>query len=418
MKAVILSIGDEVLTGEVADTNAAWLAERLLGMGMELAYHTCVGDVEEHIAQAVRYACRRVNLLVATGGLGPTNDDLTRHAVAKAMNVPLELHDESLARIEERFRRYGRPMPAQNRIQAMVPQGATVLPNAEGTAPGFVVRLSGTHAAFLPGVPREMKAMFQASLEPFIQSLPLERAVVQVARLHTFGIPESLVNEKLCHLMTRGANPLIGLRVSGGVISVKLTATGASRHEARRLLGPAVAEVRRRLGDAVFGEGDETLELAVARQLERHAATLAVAESCTGGLVGHMLTNVPGISRFLLEDLVTYSNAAKAELLGVPAETIESAGAASEQVAAAMAEGVRRRAKAHVGLSTTGIAGPTGGTDAKPVGLVFVGLAAEGGAKVQRLQLVGDRQVIKSRAARHALNYLRLHLLKAGGWSQ
>ncbi|MBM4038375.1 MAG: competence/damage-inducible protein A [Planctomycetes bacterium] len=418
MKAVILSIGDEVLNGEVADTNAAWLAERLLELGVEISYHTCVGDVEEHIEQSLRYASRRVNLVVATGGLGPTHDDLTRHAAAKAANAPLELHEESLAAIEERFRRYGRPMPAQNRIQAMIPQDAEVLPNSEGTAPGFIVCIGGAHAAFLPGVPREMKAMFEKSLAPFIAALPIERRAVRVEHLHTFGVPESTANERLGNLMLRGANPLIGLRVSGGGVSIKLLATGPDPASVERVMGPTLEAVRQRFGEAIFGTGADTLELATARLLECHGRTLAIAESCTGGLVGHLLTNVPGISRFLLEDLVTYSNAAKAELLGVPAETIQAVGAVSEEVARAMAEGVRKRAKADIGLSTTGIAGPDGGSAEKPVGLVYIGLATDAGTSVERITLVGGRELIKDRAAKFAFNTLRLHLRKMGDWSK
>jgi len=418
MKAVIVSIGDEVLNGDVADTNAAWLAERLVELGVEVAYHTCVGDVEEHIEQSLRYAAKRVNLIVASGGLGPTHDDLTRHAVAAVADAPLELHEESLAAIEERFRRLGRPMPTQNRIQAMIPAGAAVLPNTEGTAPGFVVQIGGAHAAFLPGVPREMRAMFDISLAPFVLALPIERRAVRAERLQTFGLPESVVNERLGALMQRGANPLVGLRVSGGVVSVKLLASGQTGEAADHLLASVVGEARRRLGEAVFGSGADTLELAVARLLERHNATLAVAESCTGGLIGHLLTNVAGISRFLLEDLVTYSNAAKSELLGVPPELIAAAGAVSEEVARAMADGVRRRARADLGLSTTGVAGPTGGSEAKPVGLVFIGLATAEGTRVERVQLVGSRELIKDRAAKCALNLLRLHLSKAGDWGR
>ncbi len=418
MKAVIVSIGDEVLNGEVADTNAAWLAERLLELGVEISYHTCVGDVEEHVEQSLRYASKRVNLVVATGGLGPTHDDLTRHAASKVANAPLELHEESLAAIEERFRRFGRPMPAQNRIQAMIPRDADVLPNSEGTAPGFILRLGDACVAFLPGVPREMRAMFEKSLAPFITALPIERRAVRVERLHTFGVPESTVNEKLGNLVLRGANPLIGLRVSGGVVSIKLLATGPDQASVERVLGPTLDAVRQRFGEAIFGTDNDTLELAVARLLECHGKTLAVAESCTGGLVGHLLTNVPGISRFLLEDLVTYSNAAKTELLGVPAETIQAVGAVSAEVARAMAEGVRRRAKAAIGLSTTGVAGPTGGSDAKPVGLVYIGLATDVATTVERVQLVGSRELIKDRAAKSALNILRLHLGKMGDWSK
>jgi len=417
MKAVILSVGDEVLCGEVVDTNAAWLAERLTEMGIEVVRHGTVGDVEEEIEEAVRDAARRTHLVVVSGGLGPTEDDLTRHALAKAAGAPLELHEGSLVQIEERFRRHGRRMSARNRIQAMIPAGATVLPNSEGTAPGFIVRCGETHVAVLPGVPREMKAMFENHLAPFIQALPIERWAVRIERLQLFGMPESLVNQIIRHLMRRGANPLVGIRVSDGVITVKLTATGRTEREAAEIIRPAWEEARRALGDAVFGGRDDTLEEVVARLLERHSKTIGVAESCTGGLIGHWLTQVSGISRFFLEDLVTYSNEAKVELLGVPAKTIEAVGAVSEEVAAAMAEGVRRRAKADLGLSTTGIAGPTGGSPEKPVGLVYVGLATEAGTEVKRLQLVGARAVIKDRAAKSALNLLRLRLQELGDWS-
>jgi len=418
MKAVIFSIGDEVLNGDVVDTNAAWLAERLVEMGVEVTRHEVVGDFEDVIESTLLRLADGADLVVATGGLGPTDDDLTRHAIARAAKVPLELHDESLAHIQDRFRRFGRAMPTHNSIQAMMPEGATVLPNTEGTAPGFVVRCGGCHVAVLPGVPREMKVMFENHLAPYVLALPVPRRAVRVARLHLYGMPESLVNEKICHLMPRGANPLIGLRVSGGVISVKLLATGHDAAEAERLLAPVRDEVARLLGDVVFGQGTDTLEQAVARFLERHSKTVAVAESCTGGLVGHLLTNVPGISRFLLEDLVTYSNEAKTELLDVPAEIIQAVGAVSQEVAAAMAEGVRRRAKADIGLSTTGIAGPSGGSPEKPVGLVYVGLATDTGTRVERLTLVGDREVIKDRAAKYALNTLRLYLERLGDWGK
>ncbi len=418
MKAVILSIGDEVLNGEVADTNAAWLAERLVEMGVEVTYHTCVGDTERHVEQSLRYASKRVNLIVATGGLGPTQDDLTRHAVAKVANTPLELHEGALAGLEERFRRWGRPMPPQNRIQAMIPAGAEVLPNTEGTAAGFVARIGSAHAAFLPGVPREMRAMFTKALVPFILALPIKRRAVRIVRFHTFGVPESQVDQALGSLMHRGANPLVGLRVSGGVVSIKVMATGSDEEGVEKTLAPVVEAIEQRFGKALFGSGSDTLELATARLLERHGKTVAVAESCTGGLVGHLLTNVPGISRFLREDLVTYSNPAKTELLGVPTDLIQSVGAVSEEVARAMAEGVRRRAKVDLGLATTGIAGPDGGSAEKPVGLVYVALASEAGAAVERLQLVGGREFIKDRAAKFALNTLRLHLSGMGDWSK
>jgi len=418
MKAAIVSIGDEVLTGEIPDTNAAWLAERLFALGIEFDRHVTVGDVEAEIESVLREAAARAHLVVTTGGLGPTEDDLTRHAVAKVAGAPLELHEASLAHIEERFRRYGRTMPPRNRIQAMIPAGAIVLHNSEGTANGFVVRCGDAHIAALPGVPHEMKAMFENRLVAFIEGLPHKRHAVAVEKLKVFGLPESSVNERIRLLMTRGANPTVGLRVDGGVITVKFTATGSSVEEARNLIAPAREAAERQLGDAVFGHDETTIEQAVAQLLERHRLTVAVAESCTGGLIGHYLTEVPGISRFLLEDLVTYSNEAKVRLLGVPRETIEAVGAVSEEVAGQMAAAVRQRATADIGLSTTGIAGPTGGSPQKPVGLVFVGLATEDWTRVERLKFVGSRTIIKQRAAKAALDILRLHLKRIGDWSK
>jgi len=410
MRAVILSVGDEVVAGQIVDSNAAWLAGQLLELGVEVLRHEAVRDVETEIEGAIRRSAPECDLVVVSGGLGPTEDDLTRHGVARAAGVGLILDEASLEHIEQRFYRYGRQMPPRNRIQAMLPEDCTVLPNGQGTAPGFITCCDNTCVAVMPGVPREMKAMFADHLRPFILAMPFEREAVRVERLHLYGVPESSVNQTLLHLMRRDANPVIGLLVSEGVITVKLTATAQTAEEAAGLIRPVREECARLLGDAVFGADGQTLHGVVAALLERQGKTIAVAESCTGGLIGHYLTEVPGISRFFLEDLVTYSNQAKVELLGVPPETIAAVGAVSEDVAAAMAEGVRSRANADIGLSTTGIAGPTGGSDAKPVGLVYCGLASDQGTRVERLKFVGARSVIKDRAAKAALNILRLHL--------
>ncbi|MFP4055295.1 MAG: competence/damage-inducible protein A [Candidatus Brocadiia bacterium] len=418
MYAVVLSVGDEVVDGQVVDRNAAWLSRELLRLGVDVMRHEAVRDVEEAIEAAVREAARRAHLVVVSGGLGPTEDDVTRHGVAAAAGVHLELHEPSLARIEERFRRYGRPMPVQNRIQAMVPQGAAVLPNHEGTAPGFVVACQEAQVAVLPGVPREMEAMFVRHLRGLIGAMPVERRPIRTEVLRTFGLPESAINQTIRHLMGRVANPLVGLLVSEGVISVKFTATARTQEQAAGLIRPVREEVRRLLGDAVFGTGEETLEQVVARLLEARRATIAVAESCTGGLIGHYITQVPGISRFFLEDLVTYSDGSKTRVLGVPQETIERVGAVSQEVAAAMAEGVRRRAGADIGLSTTGIAGPGGASPEKPVGLVHFGLATEEGTRTEQRRLVGSRHVVKDRAAKAALDLLRRYLEERGDWSR
>ncbi|MFW6163376.1 MAG: competence/damage-inducible protein A [Planctomycetota bacterium] len=418
MQAVILSVGDEVVAGQIVDSNAAWLADQLGELGVDVLRHEAIRDDEAAVEQAIRRNAPDCELMVLSGGLGPTEDDLTRHGVARAAGVGLILDEESLERIEDRFHRYGRPMPERNRIQAMVPEGATVLPNAQGTAPGFITVCGETCVVVLPGVPREMTAMFADHVRPVIEGMPHDRQVVRVERLRLFGLPESTVNQTIRHLMRRDANPLVGLLVSGGIISVKLTALARTQAEAAELIRPVREECRRLLGDAIFGEGTDELHEVVAALLGRHGKTVAIAESCTGGLIGHYLTEVPGISEFFLEDLVTYSNQAKIDLLGVQPDTLDAAGAVSEEVAAAMAEGVRRRSGADLGLSTTGIAGPTGGTATKPVGLVYCGLATEGGTRVEPMKWVGSRSVVKERAAKAALNALRLHLQGLGDWSR
>jgi len=417
MNAELLSVGDEVISGEIADTNAAWLAQRLGELGVDVVRHAAVGDVEPDVEAAVRLAASRAHVVIVTGGLGPTEDDLTRHGIAAAAGVGLELDEPSLQSIEQRFYRFGRPMPPQNRIQAMIPAGATVLPNSEGTAPGFIVCVESVPVAAMPGVPYEMKAMFEKQLAAFITALPVARHAIRVERIRCFGIPESLVNQTLKHRLARNAIPLVGMTVSDGIITVKFRGTGHTEAEAVGVIRPVREEAEKLLASFVFGRGDATLERAVADLLEGHSKTIAVAESCTGGLVGHFLTNVSGISRFLLEDLVTYSNPSKVELLGVPEGMIAKYGAVSEEVARAMAEGVRQRAKADIGLSTTGIAGPAGGTPEKPVGLVYVGLATEAGSRAERLQILGARDIVKDRAARNALNVLRLHLQSLGDWA-
>lgn len=418
MRAEVISVGDEVVGGQIVDTNAAWLAEQLVALGAEVTHHTAVGDDAPAVEAALRQAAARADVVVVSGGLGPTEDDLTRYGVAAAAGVELELDETALRAIQERYRLFGRPMPERNRIQAMMPHGAMVLPNAKGTAAGFIVQVGECVVAAMPGVPHEMKAMFAQKVAPFIRELPLERKVRRIEKLRLFGMPESAVNEAIRHLMSRDANPLVGLLVSRGIITVKFTAVANTEDEAARLIAPVREEARSILGPAVFGEGDDTLEETIGVLLAERRKTLAVAESCTGGLIGHLLTNVPGISAVLLEDVVAYSNEAKMEILGVSNEAIAAEGAVSKRVAASMARGVRGRASADLGLSTTGIAGPTGGSEEKPVGLVYFGLATDEGVAVERVRFVGDREVVKDRAARFALNMLRLHLLGQADWGK
>lgn len=412
MDAAILSVGTELITGQSVDTNSAWLSARLTALGIRVAAHVTVGDERERLVEALRRVMDECDLVVVTGGLGPTLDDLTREALSEAVGQPLIENDDALHRIRDFFQKRGRDMPESNRVQAMVPRGGTMIPNDRGTAPGIRCD-SGTCAVFaLPGVPGEMKPMFVESVEPWVRARTGEATgVTRVLRCH--GISEASLGEKLADLMQRGRNPSVGTTASRTIIGVRVVAQGRSLAEAEALAAKDVNEVRSRLGNAVFGENEETMEQVVGRMLIAAGKTIATAESCTGGLLAAALTETPGSSAYFVEGFVTYSNEAKSKLLGIPAELILSHGAVSEETARAMAQRCRIVAGTNYALSITGIAGPSGGTAEKPVGLVYVGLATPGGEVVRKF-LWGEtlpREEIRDRSCKAALNLLRLELL-------
>lgn len=413
MQAAILSIGTELTTGQCLDTNSQWLSTRLAGLGAPVNLHVTVADELDQIVRAIRYAERSAELVIITGGLGPTADDLTRQAVASAYELELVESAEALEQIQAMFARWQRPMAESNRSQALIPKGCDLLSNSCGTAPGFRCRRDGRCLIALPGVPREMQAMFEEHVAPSLEANPDRRSVDSIA-LRCFGISEASLGETIRDLMARGRNPSVGTTASGAVLTVRVVAQGRSTNEVRGLLDRDANELRRRLGHAVFGEGDATLQSAVAEQLLRHRTTIATAESCTGGLLAKRLTDVPGSSGYFRRGYVTYDNDAKSELLGVPDELIQRRGAVSEDVARSMANGCWAIAGADYALSLTGIAGPSGGSPPeKPVGLVYIGLADHGGVDVRRV-LFGEwlsREEIRDRAVKSALNLLRLRLL-------
>ena len=409
MNAEILSIGTEVTRGAVVDTNAAWLAEQLSALGVDVRRHTAVGDRHDDIESAFAAACELAEVVVITGGLGPTLDDVTREVVARAGGLPLARVDDEVERIRDFFRRRGRELPESNLRQAMVPRGARVLPNACGTACGFWLDLKDTAIIALPGIPAEMTAMFSDGVLPELRKR-IGDCGVAVRKVQTYGMPESTLGGRLRDLMVRGANPDVGTRLQLGTITVRILARGANRPEAETLAETTAAEVRRRLGDAVFGSGEQRLEEAVAALLVGRQCTIALAESCTGGLAASLLTNVPGVSQVLVEAVVTYGNDSKVRRLGVDEALIRDHGAVSPEVAQAMAEGIRSTSGAELGVGITGVAGPAGGTPDKPVGLVYVALADGGETIVQELRLGGNRRQIRERAATAALNAVRLQL--------
>lgn len=412
MNAEILSIGSELTSGQNVDTNAAWLSRRLNEAGIPVAFHTTVGDDLSANIQVFRQALSRCEVVVATGGLGPTADDLTREALAEVAGVPLTLDPVSLHVIQSMFQSRKRPMPERNRVQAMFPEGSTVVPNPRGTAPGIWMDFADKVFVALPGVPREMFGMFDEWVLPRLTERFSGGQVIVHRVLRCFGAGESHIEEMLGDLTRRGRDPEVGITASGATISLRITARAETVEAARALIEPDALSIRQKLGDLVFGEGEDELHTAVARLLLEKKKTISTAESCTGGMIGSLLTEFAGISASYLGGVISYSNEAKEKFLGVPAEMIERHGAVSAEVAEAMARGCRERFGSDLAISVTGIAGPDGGSAEKPVGLVYACLATGEGHRITRFQWGNDRAFVRTGSAKMALNLVRLELLK------
>lgn len=418
-RACIISIGAELIAGQTVDTNAAWLAAQLATAGVRCTRHITVGDNLVDIVTALHSAASQADLVLATGGLGPTADDLTRQALAEASGYELTLDAPSAEQIRAFFARRGRRMPEQNLVQANKPAGAVMIENPSGTAPGIHLTIDNTPCFALPGVPHEMRAMFQQYVLPIVQAAAVGR-IIRIRRLHCAGMGESDLGERIADLMQPGRNPEIGTAADLGSVTIRLTATADDTITADALLDDAELEIRRRLGPVVFGRDDQTLAAVVGKLLQARGLTLATAESCTGGLIGKLLTDTPGSSAYYVGGVIAYANEVKRDLLGVSERTLAESGAVSGPVAAAMAEGARKRLGASKAVSTTGIAGPGGGTSDKPVGLVWIGVATDEGVLVRRHLFGQDasREVVRILAAQTALNRVRLVLLTETGASR
>jgi len=407
-RACIVSVGNEILSGQTVDTNAAYLSAELLTIGVPVASSYAIRDEIDAIVRGLSLASADADVVLVTGGLGPTDDDLTRQAMAKFLGVELELHNELLEKIQKFFAARGRQMAETNKIQAYIPAGAKALANI-GTAPGIMAESEGKLFFALPGVPMEMKRMFEESVLPELERFAGGQAVV-VKKLKCFGAGESTIAELLGSMMQRGRNPLINCTVSSGIITLHIIATSEDNEKAKQMAEKDEKLLQNMLGELIYGVSEKSLAEVVGEKLTRQGKTIAVAESCTGGLLAKLLTDIPGSSKYFTFGWITYSNQAKISELGVPADLIQEYGAVSEQVAESMARAARKKAGTDYAVGITGIAGPAGGSEQKPVGLVYIGVDSENGCDTKRCLFSGNRRFIRLRAAQTVLNILRLKL--------
>jgi len=412
MKAEIVATGTELLLGETLNTSAHYLTGKLSSLGIEVDYHTTVGDNSERLEQVLRQAIGRTDIVVTTGGLGPTVDDLTKELVAKVLDLKLELDATSLEQLQKFFARRKAPMPLNNEKQVYFPKDAKILPNPIGTAPGAIIEKNGKTVIILPGPPYEMRPMFDNYVWPELQRIIGPQAERMNERvLKVFGMGESAIEEVLGELMSL-PNLTMALLAKRAEMHIRMVArsTETTSQEAANSLDRAEEEIRRRLGDKVFGRDQETMIGIVGQTLKDKHLTMATAESCTGGLLAAALTQEPGSSEFYLGGAVSYSNSVKQGILGVSEESLQNFGAVSEDVAKEMAEGIRSKVGSDLAISTTGIAGPDGGSDQKPVGLVYIGIATPEGVRAKKFQFYGERESVRQLTVQAALNEVRQHM--------
>ena len=410
MIAEIINIGSELLYGDVVNTNAAWLSKQLQELGVTVRYHTVIGDEANDMRDAYARSLERSDWVFVTGGMGPTQDDLSKEILAEVVDRKMVLDQESEERIRLFFEHLGREMTPNNLRQAYFPEGARIYDNHRGTAPACGILHKGHWIFLLPGPPREMRDIFRRHLLPLIEKERTE--VIAVRKFHLMGIGESSAEDRVMDLITASQNPVLASYAGGGQITFRLTGKAKSKDEVEAMMAPIEEEFRKRLGDYIYSDSNETLEQQVIRLLKEEDCKLAVAESLTGGMLSSTLIDVSGASEVFVEGYVTYSEKAKTETLGVPAMMIEEKGVVSEDVAAAMAQGAAEKAGTEIALSTTGVAGPTGGTDQAPVGTVCLGMYFKGETKTRRIVFSGDRARVRFRAVRTALNWLRIEIQK------
>ena len=409
MRAEIITVGTEILLGDIVNTNSQFLAKELANLGVEVYYQGTVGDNEDRLLESLEESLNRSDMVITTGGLGPTKDDLTKETAAKLFNQELVFHEESWYEIEAYFNKLGKVPTENNKKQAYFPKEAIVLKNNNGTAPGAILKKDNKTIIVLPGPPREMKPMFEESVKPYLQYLTDDILVSKTLRF--YGIGESSLENAIIDIINEQSNPTIAPYAKDTEVTLRITAKAISEEVAMDLINPVIDKIEDRVGQYIYSQGESTLEDTVAEMLVNKNLTISVAESCTGGMVSSNLINYPGISSVFMEGCITYSNEAKMKSLGVKKETLDKFGAVSEETAREMAEGIARRYNTNIGISTTGIAGPEGGTKEKPVGLVYFGIYINGKIIVKRYIFNGSRQQVRLRATKTILNDLRLELI-------
>lgn len=412
MIAEILCVGTELLLGDIVNTNAQYLARRLSELGIFVYHQSVIGDNPERLKDAYKLAFSRSDLVITTGGLGPTKDDLTKEVAFEYFGKESVLHNESLEIIEGYFNKLGKSMSESNKKQAYFPKDAIILPNNNGTAPGCIIDEEGKILITLPGPPKEMKPMFEEAAIPYL--LKYQDGILVSKVLRVIGVGESEAADMLSDIIDNQTNPTVAPYAKDGEVTFRITAKSHSEEEGYELIKPIEEKVRKILGDRVYGEGETSLEEVLAEMLVKNNLTIATAESCTGGMIAAKLINYSGVSSSFLEGAVTYSNESKIRRLGVNKNTLENYGAVSSETAKEMVSGITKTSGADIGISITGIAGPSGGTEEKPVGLVYIGLSIKGEIIIKKLNLAGNRQKIRERATNIALDLLRRELLKRG----
>lgn len=410
MNCCIITVGTELLMGNTVNTNAAYLSERLNALGINVLYHVTTGDNPNRLKEAFDYYREKVDLIITTGGLGPTQDDLTKEVISEALGLKMQVHQGSLDNLHEIFKKFNREMTENNYKQAYIPEGGTALKNARGTAPGVFVEKNGIKVVMLPGPPREIKPMFENQVIGLLQEW--EQQTITSKYIRSFGIGESSLETLLQDMIDNQTNPTIATYAKTGEVAIRVTAGGRSEDENLALLQPTLIEIKERLGDKIYSEEDEELKQVVGKLLIDHAVTISTGESCTGGLLSAALTDVPGISSVFMGGNIVYSNEAKINQLGVKPATLDSYGAVSHETAKEMAAGLCNKYKTDIGIAITGIAGPDGGTELKPVGLVYIGVCYKGDVLSHGFKFSGDREKIRLYTVLNALDLIRKLLIE------